>query len=142
MPPVSRHSGIETIDADECGRLLAQDEVGRVAVIIGETPMIFPVNYALDGDDLVFRTIPGSRLDVGQGHAAFEVDRFDRKMRSGWSVLVTGALEELSSRDVEDMAGVHALSLKSWAPAERKLWLRLRPSFTTGRVIHGDDGGS
>jgi nitroimidazol reductase NimA-like FMN-containing flavoprotein (pyridoxamine 5'-phosphate oxidase superfamily) len=83
MRRVSAHSGVEVIDSDECRRLLADDQVGRVAVVIGATPMILPVNYALDGDDIVMRTMPGSRLDVGQGHAAFEVDCFDRTTKSG-----------------------------------------------------------
>jgi hypothetical protein len=29
---------------------------------------------------------------MGQGHAAFEVDNFDRASQSGWSVLVTGRI--------------------------------------------------
>ncbi len=96
MRNVSAHSGIEVIDSDECRRLLAEDVIGRVSVVIGATPTILPVNYALDGDDIVLRTMPGSRLDVGQGHAAFEVDSFDRETQSGWSVLVTGHLEEVA----------------------------------------------
>jgi nitroimidazol reductase NimA-like FMN-containing flavoprotein (pyridoxamine 5'-phosphate oxidase superfamily) len=128
---------MEMIDSDECRRLLAQDEIGRLAVIIGATPMIFPVNYALDGDAIVFRTMPGSRLDVGQGHAAFEVDNFDRERRTGWSVLVTGHLEEVSWYQAKDMERVKELSVDPWAPGERNLWLRLRPSFITGRIISG-----
>jgi len=141
MRAVSRHSGIEIIDADECRRLLAQDEVGRVAVTIGATPMILPVNYTLDGDAIVFRTMPGSRFDVGQGLAAFEVDNFDRARRSGWSVLVTGHLEEVSRQQAEEMARVQALDVETWAPGVREMWMRLRPSFITGRVIHGDEKG-
>jgi nitroimidazol reductase NimA-like FMN-containing flavoprotein (pyridoxamine 5'-phosphate oxidase superfamily) len=141
MRAVSRHSGIEIIDPDECRRLLAQDEIGRLAVVIGATPMILPVNYALDGDDIVFRTMPGSRLDVGQGHAAFEVDSFDRVCHSGWSVLVTGHLEEVSWYQSRDMKRVEALPVEPWAPGERNLWLRLRPSFITGRIVHGDEKG-
>jgi len=140
MRAVSRHSGIEVLDSDECRRLLAQDEVGRVAVVIGATPMIFPVNYALDGDDIVFRTLPGSRLDVGQGHAAFEVDHFDRDQKAGWSVLVTGHLEAVSWYQANDMRRVQALDVRPWAGGDRSVWLRLRPSFTTGRVIRGDEG--
>ena len=139
MRTVSRNSGIEIIDSDECRRLLAQDEIGRVAVIIGATPMILPVNYALDGDAIVFRTMPGSRLDVGQGHAAFEVDSFDRDCKSGWSVLVTGHLEEVSWYQAKDMARVQALPVEPWAPGERTMWMRLRPSFITGRIIRGDE---
>jgi nitroimidazol reductase NimA-like FMN-containing flavoprotein (pyridoxamine 5'-phosphate oxidase superfamily) len=139
MRVVSRHSGIEIIDSDECLRLLAQDEIGRLAVVIGATPMILPVNYALDGDAIAFRTMSGSRLDVGQGLAAFEVDSFDRLCRSGWSVLVTGHLEEVSWYQAKDMERVQALAVEPWAPGERNLWLRLRPSFITGRIIHRDE---
>jgi uncharacterized protein len=139
MRTVSRHSGIEIITADECRRLLAEDVIGRVGVVIGATPMILPVNYALDGDDIVMRTMPGSRLDVGQGHAAFEVDRFDRESQCGWSVLVTGHLEEVSSYNATELERVQALPVQPWAKGERNLWLRLRPGFVTGRVIRSDE---
>ena len=135
MRAVSRHSGIEVIDAEECLQLLAHEEIGRVAVIIGATPMILPVNYALDGDVIVFRTMPGSRLDVGQGHAAFEVDSFDKAHKAGWSVLVTGHLEEVSWYQTKEMRRVQELDVTPWAGGERNLWLRLRPSFITGRIV-------
>ena len=139
MRTVSSYSGIEVLGSDECKELLARDVIGRVAVVIGATPMIFPVNYALDGDDIVMRTLPGSRLDVGQGHAAFEVDSFDRASQSGWSVLVTGHLEEVTWYQAKDMARLQALTVVPWAPGDRNLWLRLRPGFVTGRIVHGDE---
>lgn len=142
MRTVSTHSGIEVLGSDECRKFLAEDVIGRVAVVIGATPMIFPVNYALDGDAIVMRTMPGSRLDVGQGHAAFEVDSFDRGRQSGWSVLVTGHLEEVSWLQTKDMARLQALPVVPWVAGERDLWLRLRPSFITGRIVHGDENGA
>ena len=141
MRTVSRHSGIEVLGSDECKELLAQDVIGRVAVVIGATPMIFPVNYALDGDAIVMRTLPGSRLDVGQGHAAFEVDSFDRASQSGWSVLVTGHLEEVTWHQTKDMARLQTLPVVPWAAGERNLWLRLRPGFITGRIVGGNEKG-
>jgi nitroimidazol reductase NimA-like FMN-containing flavoprotein (pyridoxamine 5'-phosphate oxidase superfamily) len=137
MRTVSPHSGIEIIDEGECRRLLAQDEIGRLSVVIGSMPLILPVNYALDGDAIVFRTMPGSRLDVGQGNAAFEVDSFDRASRSGWSVLVTGHLEEVSQYQAADLRRIQALDVAPWAAGHRDLWLRLRPSFVTGRIVRG-----
>lgn len=139
MRAVSRHSGIEVIDVEECLRLLGEEEIGRVAVVIGATPMILPVNYALDGDAIVFRTMPGSRLDVGQGHAAFEVDSFDKAHKAGWSVLVTGHLEEVSWYQTKEMRRVQELAVTPWAGGERNLWLRLRPSFITGRIVRGSE---
>ena len=141
MRTVSQHSGIEVLGSDECKDLLTQDVIGRVAVVVGATPMIFPVNYALDGDDIVMRTLPGSRLDLGQGHAAFEVDSFDRANQSGWSVLVTGHLEEVNWCQAKDMARLQALPVVSWASGDRNLWLRLRPGFITGRIVGGNQNG-
>jgi nitroimidazol reductase NimA-like FMN-containing flavoprotein (pyridoxamine 5'-phosphate oxidase superfamily) len=141
MRMVSKHSGIEVIDSDECRRLLALDVIGRVAVVIGAAPMILPVNYALDGDDIVVRTMPGSKLDVGQGHAAFEVDSFDRETQTGWSVLVSGHLEEVSWYNIKDMERVQSLAVEPWAKGERNMWLRLRPGFITGRIVRSEQGG-
>jgi uncharacterized protein len=58
---------IRLLDRDQCLSLLAGDEVGRLAVIVGNTPTIFPVNYALDGDTIVFRTDPGTKSSTGRG---------------------------------------------------------------------------
>jgi nitroimidazol reductase NimA-like FMN-containing flavoprotein (pyridoxamine 5'-phosphate oxidase superfamily) len=141
MRTVSSHSGIEVLGSDECMQLLSEDVIGRVAVVIGATPMIFPVNYALDGDDIVMRTLPGSRLDSGQGHAAFEVDSFDRTSQSGWSVLVTGHLEEVTWYQAKEMARLQTLPVVPWAAGDRNLWLRLRPGFITGRIVGGNEHG-
>ncbi|MEY2406737.1 MAG: hypothetical protein QOJ67_2037 [Acidimicrobiaceae bacterium] len=141
MRAVSSHSGIGVLEPDECKKLLAQDVIGRLAVVVGSMPMIFPVNYAVDGDAIVIRTMSGSRLDVGQGHAAFEVDSFDRASQSGWSVLVTGHLEEVTKYQAKDMVRLQALPVVPWASGERTVWLRLRPSFTSGRIVGGDERG-
>src|SRR5262249_6633125 len=135
MRTVSRRSGIEVLDSGACRRLLADEEIGRVAVVIGATPMILPVNYALDGNDIVFRTMPGSRIHVGRGHAAFEVDEFDREKQSGWSVLVTGRLEEVTKYQSADLEHVKHLDVTPWARGERNVWMRLRPNFITGRIV-------
>ncbi|MGH9248153.1 MAG: pyridoxamine 5'-phosphate oxidase family protein [Acidimicrobiales bacterium] len=59
------HPRLEVIQCDECLRLLAGDEIGRLAVISGNTPIVLPVNYALDGETVVFRTDSGTKLDRG-----------------------------------------------------------------------------
>ena len=59
---------VELLDELECQRLIAAGGVGRIGYTGRFGPTILPVNYALDGEAIVFRTMPGSRLDVGQGH--------------------------------------------------------------------------
>jgi nitroimidazol reductase NimA-like FMN-containing flavoprotein (pyridoxamine 5'-phosphate oxidase superfamily) len=137
MHTVSAHSGIELLEQDNCMDLLAQDVIGRVAVVIGGMPVILPVNYALDGNTIVMRTMPGSQLDVGQGHAAFEVDSFDRDRHTGWSVLVSGHLEAVTGYQAKDLTRLETLPVVPWAAGDRNLWLRLRPLVITGRIVRG-----
>ena len=66
-PLVDARTGLEVIDPDECRRLLAGDEIGRLAIINGATPAVFPVNYALDGDTVVFRTAPAPSWPRARG---------------------------------------------------------------------------
>ena len=70
---------------------MAGQDVGRLVVVDNGRPLIFPVNYALDGEAPVFRTASGTKLWAST-HApvAFEVDSIDREARSGWSVVVHG----------------------------------------------------
>jgi Pyridoxamine 5'-phosphate oxidase len=75
---------IHVLDRDQCLRLMAEAEIGRLAVNAGNTPAIFPVNYALDGGTIVFRTDPGTKLTHGpRARASFEVDRLDHAGRAG-----------------------------------------------------------
>jgi uncharacterized protein len=49
-------------------------------------------------DMVVFRTDPGSKLDAAAERelVAFDVDAADEATRTGWSVVVRGALAEVS----------------------------------------------
>jgi nitroimidazol reductase NimA-like FMN-containing flavoprotein (pyridoxamine 5'-phosphate oxidase superfamily) len=127
------------LDRDQCLRLLADDEIGRLAVIAGNTPAIFPVNYALDGDTIVFRTDPGTKLAHGpRGRASFEVDRFDRAGCAGWSVVATGRLEEVTQYDAATFARVRRLAIDPWAGGDKLHWMRLVPDRITGRRVERD----
>ncbi len=133
---IDARTGLEIIDPDECRRLLAGDEVGRLAVIDGGTPAIFPVNYVVDGDSVVFRTAVGTKLAAGTRHpVAFEIDDFDRESRTGWSVVVSGHLVEAPPFDTATLERVQALPLESWAGGDKPHWMRLVPSRISGRRI-------
>ena len=135
-PLVDARTGLEVIDPDECRRLLAGDEIGRLAIISGATPAVFPVNYALDGDTVVFRTAPGTKLAQGpRARVAFEIDRFDRSDRTGWSVVLTGRLEEVTTYDARTLERVTRLPLESWACGVKAHWMRILPGSITGRRI-------
>jgi nitroimidazol reductase NimA-like FMN-containing flavoprotein (pyridoxamine 5'-phosphate oxidase superfamily) len=143
MGSVDNRTGLAVIAPDACRELLAGEEVGRLAIVVGRSPSIFPVNYALDGDAVVFRTAPGTKLDHAErGPAAFEVDGLDREARTGWSVVVHGRLEEVTRFDAATLARVSALALYPWAEGAKDHWLRLVPSRVTGRRVSHRRPGS
>jgi nitroimidazol reductase NimA-like FMN-containing flavoprotein (pyridoxamine 5'-phosphate oxidase superfamily) len=112
---------------------LDKDVIGRIGVIQGAAPVVLPVNYAMDGDSVVFRTAPGTKLDSGQrSRACFEVDSFDRETKTGWSVVVAGHLEEVQPYEIN---GLVQLEVQPWASGTKDHWMRLRPSRITGRYV-------
>ena len=137
MRTVDARTGIEVLDEDECLRRLAADCVGRLGVIAGGAPMIFPVNYVLDGRDIVFRTDHGTKLDTGpRARACFEVDCIDRDQRQGWSVVATGRLEEITRYDAARLVRAKTLPIDPWARGDKQHWMRLVGDRFTGRNVH------
>ena len=47
--------GLAAMQTDECLELLRNHHVGRVSVVVDGQPLIFPVNYAIEGRNVVFR---------------------------------------------------------------------------------------
>ena len=130
---------MEELDDTECRRLLAERHLGRLAISDFGGPVIFPVNYVVDRDLVIFRTDPGSKLDAAteRESVAFEVDATDEATRTGWSVVVRGSLAELT--DPADLARLRALPLYPRAPGEKTRYVRVRPSSVTGRRIRIPD---
>ena len=62
----------------ECLQMLEGHNFGRLAVIVYGKPVVFPSDYALEGDAVVFRTAAGTKLSgAAIGHVAFEIDGVD-----------------------------------------------------------------
>jgi nitroimidazol reductase NimA-like FMN-containing flavoprotein (pyridoxamine 5'-phosphate oxidase superfamily) len=127
---------LEWIERDECLRLLASQEVGRIALANWDTPLIFPVNYCLDGETIVFRTDPGTKLKRGYAtRASFEVDAVNPVRRDGWSVVVVGRLEEVINDGSGALAHLQTLPITPWAGGDKAHWMRLTPDRITVRRI-------
>ena len=133
------HTRIEELAETECRSLLAGRHLGRRVLVDARGPVILPVNYVVDRDAPVFRTDPGTKLDAAAEGAevAFEVDAADEATRTGWSVVVRGALGEVT--DPEDLARLRALPLYPRAPGDKARYLRVAPASLTGRRIRIPD---
>jgi uncharacterized protein len=128
-------AGLEILHLGDCFRLLESAPVGRIGFVAGGEVVILPVNFLVDGQDVVFTTGAGSKLSaVEVGHyVSFEADSYDQATRVGWSVVVNGLAEIIDSGT--EAARLDALGLKPWAGAAERVWVRIRPSSVTGRRI-------
>ncbi|MBO2462523.1 pyridoxamine 5'-phosphate oxidase family protein [Actinomadura sp. LCR2-06] len=129
---------LEELDRQECLRLIAPGGIGRIAFEDGEGPTVVPVNYAVDGESVVFRTSLEGRLSRslltavpgGQVRAAFEVDAFQDDTHEGWSVLVRGGAHPLEGEERE-----RAVRVDPWPGGEREAWFSLTAMEVSGRRL-------
>ncbi len=128
--------GLDEIDESECWRLLATQSVGRVAVIVGHYPLVFPVNHLVDGRSIVFRTGAGTKLwATTRSNVSFEVDYLDLVHRAGWSVLVRGAARELRPVSNRNAQALDVAGPQPWAPGARAHLVRIVADGISGRRI-------
>lgn len=139
--PVER--SIVELSRSECLELLAANSFGRLAVIgSGDTPIIRPVNYVFDerSQSVVFRTAAGSKFHflARANNAAFEIDGIDAAARAGWSVIIAGVTEEVTSPS--EVRRLDLLGVDTWPPGERRHWVRIAARTVSGRRIAGAAG--
>jgi uncharacterized protein len=130
-----RQAGWQELTKSECFELLSQQQLGRVAVVDGQGPVVFPVNFALDRHMVVFRTGEGTKLDAAArgSRVAFEVDGTDATAPTGWSVVVRGEAVEVTGP--AELARLRKLRLRPWAPGAKSRYVRILPAKLTGRRI-------
>ena len=129
-------SAYRELARDECLELLESRRFGRVGVVVDGKPVVFPVNYLLDGETVVFRTAPGSKLSgAALGHVCFEIDGIDEAARAGWSVIVQGVGNEITEAIDQRSARLRQLELEPWVPGEHAHWVAVNPESITGRRL-------
>lgn len=135
MALVDRRTGIEVIDRAECLALLAAEDFGRIGILDGTSPLVLPVNYALDDEAIVLLSGPGSKLAAARrSSASFEIDGHDRTTHEGWSVVARGRLEEVTRYDGPALERLRGLP-HPWAEGDRGHVLRLAIATVQGRRV-------
>jgi uncharacterized protein len=118
----------------ECFELLSRVSVGRVGVSIDALPAILPVHFAVSDQSVLFRTVPGTKLDEATVGAvvAFQADAWEPSAGTHWSVLLQGIAFEMA--DEEAAAQSSSASIRSWGsvnPGHRLV--RIDATNATGR---------
>jgi len=121
----------------ECLDLLGSRQVGRLAYVArAGVPDIVPVNYAVDGEDVLIRSGPGPKLQAAERRelVAFEVDDIDEEGRTGWSVVVVGRAHKLTSAEQGSHVARGAVP-QPWASGTRRHEIRISPKRIDGRRL-------
>jgi nitroimidazol reductase NimA-like FMN-containing flavoprotein (pyridoxamine 5'-phosphate oxidase superfamily) len=137
MPVIEGRTWLEILAPPACDRLLREQRVGRLGLVVEAHAEIYPINYAVtEAGDVVFRTDPGTKLDALREPVTigFEIDGIDESNQSGWSVLVVGEASQV--RNPAELARLRELPLEPWAAGEKASFVRLVPGKVTGRRIH------
>jgi uncharacterized protein len=133
--PRPEAAGLRELTKAECFEFLANEHLGRLAVVDDRGPVVFPVNHVLDRYTIVFRTEDGTKLHAALrgSRACFELDGTDATAGTGWSVIVRGEVTEVTDR--AELARLRELPLKALAPGARDCYIRMLPAVVTGRWI-------
>ncbi|HET6915825.1 MAG TPA: pyridoxamine 5'-phosphate oxidase family protein [Acidimicrobiales bacterium] len=134
---------VHEIPQAECLELLRTTAVGRVGGTVDGHPFVLPVNYAVDGDHVVFKTAAGTKLSGSTfARVAFEIDGFDARDRTGWSVVVEGVATDISDMVDSGSARLRQLDLQPWFPGEKSHWVAIQPESITGRRVSRTSPGA
>jgi hypothetical protein len=139
-------TGTEVLTDTACWERLRRTSVGRLATESDGQPDIFPINFVLDGESIVFRTKPGTKLAASAGlqRIAFEIDGYEPQRGTAWSVVVKGRARTVDG--MHEQFEVDRLPLFPWVTFDKPVFVRIIPIEVTGRrfTISDDviaDGG-
>lgn len=126
---------MQILSEDQCWTRLRETEFGRMAYHLADEVHIAPVNFAVDGRRLVFRTAEGSKLlgVVMNEDVAFEIDRIDDEAENAWSVIARGKAQIL---DGEDARNADNLRLRPWVSSEKHNVVGIDVEEVSGREFH------
>jgi transcriptional regulator with XRE-family HTH domain len=131
----AQHAALEALTVEQCRAHLAPGGIGRFLFVADRGPIAVPVNYAMLGADVVFRTDDRTAAAgaVSQRRVSFEVDQIDDVLSEGWSVLVSGAAAFLTRPD--EIQAAAELAIEPWPAGDRETYVRLVPGEITGPQI-------
>ncbi|MEJ1090030.1 pyridoxamine 5'-phosphate oxidase family protein [Microbacterium sp. Mu-80] len=130
---MSTEDPVMRLSEEECRQRLAQQELGRLVTSVGDVIDIFPINYVVDQDTIVFRTAEGSKLVelTVNDEVLFEVD--DHTDADAWSVVVRGRARRIDT--IAEREAADRLGLAPWIPTLKYNYVRITPTTLSGRAF-------
>ena len=123
---------VTELTSEECWEMLREEEFGRLAYRLVDEVHITPINYAVEGGSLLFRTAEGNKLlaVVMGSEVAFEIDRYGED--SARSVVVRGTARLLPEDEAHRADNV---PLRPWVPTLKYNVVEIEPKVVSGRAF-------
>lgn len=117
------------LTTQECWDLLRADEFGRLAYRLGDEVHLVPINYAVDGDTILFLTGEGNKLLGVTLHpeVVFEIDAYDDDRAH--SVIVRGLARRLEE---DEEHRIENIPLRPWVSTPKYNVVEIRPTQLSG----------
>ncbi|MCH9668992.1 MAG: pyridoxamine 5'-phosphate oxidase family protein [Actinomycetia bacterium] len=130
---------VTILSESECWQLLSNAPLGRLVTVADGTPEIFPVNFAVQGRTVLFRTAEGTKLvsSAINKQVLFEAD--DYGADEGWSVILKGVSRSL--RTEEEIEEAERAQLLPWTATIKEHYVRVLPTRVTGRRFRFSHAG-
>jgi hypothetical protein len=124
---------MEILEPEDCWRYLESSYIGRLALINGSVPEIFPVNFLVQEQQLFFRTAPGTKLRslLSGAVVALEADGLNPYGTEVWSVVAKGV--PLPAAQNGALLPEDDPDRGPWAPGLKEHLIRIAPTEITGR---------
>ena len=128
---------VEKLSQESCIELLKDSLIGRIIFVDENGPNAWPINYAMYGDNVVFRVEQQSRLrNQLNDKIAFEIDHMEPDASSGWSVLVHGHAHEVPVDQVHNIVKQMKETVpRPWAEGIHNVWIEIEAEEITGRTL-------
>jgi nitroimidazol reductase NimA-like FMN-containing flavoprotein (pyridoxamine 5'-phosphate oxidase superfamily) len=126
---------LEVLDRQQCLDLLRTVPVGRLVFTEDGLPAVHPVNFRLHRDKVIVRVARGWKLAAAHEKAvvAFQADKIDLDLRTGWSVTVVGRISVIG--DIAELVEVAGTWLQSWVNGRRDHFIQIETEKVTGRRL-------
>lgn len=123
---------VTELTTDECWEMLRGEEFGRLAYRLVDEIHITAINYAVEGDSLLFRTAEGNKLlaVVMGSEVAFEIDEYGED--AARSVVVRGTARLLPEDEAHRSENV---PLRPWVPTLKCNVVEITPQVVSGRAF-------
>src|SRR5690348_13063513 len=130
----ARERALRTLSPAECLGLPEAGGIGRVGFASADGIKMLPVNFAVTGKAIIFRTAPDTLLAVyADGQVSFEPTTSTRRtMKAGasWCKVTRARTDEREVKRFEDRT-----DLEPWAGDAHDVYARITPARISGRCI-------